>query len=416
MGSDDNIAPIVKEAGLKEGGPRQSRPPAVLQVVPSLVSGGVERGTIDLAGALVAAGWTAYVASAGGPMERELARTGAQHITLPLASKNPLVIRRNRAALIDLIRRCKIDLVHARSRAPAWSAWLAAQTAGRRFVTTFHNAYPIDMPLKQRYNAVMARGERVIAISHFVAEHVAEIYGVGADRLRTIPRGVDLARFDARRVRGERVAELATAWRVPDGVAVIMLPGRLTRWKGALDLIEAIARLGRRDLCCLLVGAEQHRGFRRELEATIERLGLVGMFRIIEDCRDMPAAYVLADVVVSASTDPEGFGRVIVEAQAMGRPVIATDHGGARETIVPGATGWLVAPRDPAALAIAIAEALALDRDTQAALGRRARAQVAAGYTRELMCARTIGVYEELLFPEAGTGIISQPEPMPIVA
>jgi glycosyltransferase involved in cell wall biosynthesis len=293
--------------------------------------------------------------------------------------------------------------VHARSRAPAWSAWLAAQAAGRRFVTTFHNAYPIDMPLKRRYNAVMARGERVIAISHFVAEHVAEIYGVGADRLRTIPRGVDLARFDARRVRGERVAELATAWRVPDGVAVIMLPGRLTRWKGALDLIEAIARAGRRDLCCLLVGAEQHRGFRRELEATIERLGLVGMFRIIEDCRDMPAAYVLADVVVSASTDPEGFGRVIVEAQAMGRPVIATDHGGARETIVPGASGWLVPPRDPAALASAIAEALALDRDAQAALGRRARAQVAAGYTRELMCARTIGVYEELLFPEPST-------------
>jgi glycosyltransferase involved in cell wall biosynthesis len=335
---------------------------------------------------------------------------------LPLASKNPLVIRRNRAALIEVIRRCKIDLVHARSRAPAWSACMAAQATDRRFVTTFHNAYPIDMPLKQRYNAVMARGERVIAISHFVAEHVAEIYGVGADRLRTIPRGVDLARFDARRVRGERVAELATRWRVPDGFAVIMLPGRLTRWKGALDLIEAIARLGRRDLCCLLVGAEQRRGFRRELEATIERLGLVGMFRIIEDCRDMPAAYVLADVVVSASTDPEGFGRVIVEAQAMGRPVIATDHGGARETIVPGATGWLVPPRDPAALAAAIGEALALDRDAQAALGRRARAQVAAGYTRELMCARTIGVYEELLFPEPGSAAISQPERMSIVA
>src|SRR5580692_1604656 len=397
MGSDDNIAPMVKEAGLKEGGPRQSRPPAVLQVVPSLVSGGVERGTIDLAGALVAAGWTAYVASAGGPMERELARAGAQHITLPLASKNPLVIRRNRAALIDLIRRAKIDLVHARSRAPAWSAWLAAQAAGRRFVTTFHNAYPIDMPLKRRYNSVMARGERVIAISHFVAEHVAEIYGVGADRLRTIPRGVDLARFDARRVRGERVAELATAWRVPDGVAVIMLPGRLTRWKGALDLIEAIARAGRRDLCCLLVGAEQHRGFRRELEATIERLGLVGMFRIIEDCRDMPAAYVLADVVVSASTDPEGFGRVIVEAQAMGRPVIATDHGGARETIIPGNTGWLVPPGDAVALAAAIGEALSLDAVARDAFARRARAHIAAGFTREAMCARTIEVYEELL-------------------
>ena len=411
MGSDDSIAPILREGGLK-----QSRPPAVLQVVPSLVSGGVERGTIDLAGALVAAGWSAYVASAGGQMERELVRTGATHLQLPLASKNPLVIRRNTAALVDIIRRFRIDLVHARSRAPAWSAWSAARATDRRFVTTFHNAYAIDMPLKRRYNSVMARGERVIAISHFVAEHVAEVYGVGADRLRTIPRGVDLARFDPRRVRGERVVELATQWRVPDGFAVIMLPGRLTRWKGALDLIEAIALLGRRDLCCLLVGAEQHRGFRHELESAIERHGLVGMFRIIEDCRDMPAAYVLADVVVSASTDPEGFGRVIVEAQAMRRPVVATDHGGARETIVPGTTGWLVPPRDPTALAAAIGEALALDRDAQAALGRRARAQAAAGYTRDLMCARTIGVYEELLFPEPGTAVVAQPELMPNVA
>src|SRR5437667_9543634 len=396
MGSDDSIAPILQEGGLKK-----SRPPAVLQVVPSLVSGGVERGTIDLAGALVAAGWTAYVASAGGPMERELARTGAQHITLPLASKNPLVIRRNRAALVEIIRRCRIDLVHARSRAPAWSAWLAANAAGRRFVTTFHNAYPIDLPLKQRYNAVMARGERVIAISHFVAEHVAGVYGVGADRLRTIPRGVDLARFDPRRVRGERVVELATRWRVPDDFAVIMLPGRLTRWKGGLDLIEAIARLGRRDLCLLLVGARPHPGFRRELEAAIERLGLVGMFRIIEDCRDMPAAYVLADVVVSASTDPEGFGRVIVEAQAMGRPVVATDHGGARETIVPGITGWLVPPREPAALAAAIGEALSLTADERQQLAERSIAHIAARYTSEAMCAGTMRVYEELLFRQS---------------
>ena len=155
MGSDDSIVPILQEGELK-----QSRPPAVLQVVPSLVSGGVERGTIDLAGALVAAGWTAYVASAGGPMERELARTGAQHIALPLAAKNPLVIRRNRAALIELIRRCKIDLVHARSRAPAWSALSAARATGRRFVTTFHNAYDADLPFKRRYNAVMADRRR----------------------------------------------------------------------------------------------------------------------------------------------------------------------------------------------------------------------------------------------------------------
>src|SRR5436305_1303815 len=188
--------------------PKEGRPPAVLQVIPSLVSGGVERGTIDLAGALVAAGWTAYVASAGGPMEHQLTRVGARHLTLPLASKNPLVMRRNAVALIEIIRQHKIDVVHARSRAPAWSAWRAARATRRRFVTTFHNAYDIGGRLKRWYNSVMAKGERVIAISQFVGDHAAEVYGVGQDRLRVIPRGVDLVQFDPTRVRGERVAKL----------------------------------------------------------------------------------------------------------------------------------------------------------------------------------------------------------------
>jgi glycosyltransferase involved in cell wall biosynthesis len=406
MGADDNWA----------GPARRGRAPSVLQVIPSLVSGGVERGTIDLAGALVAAGWTAYVASAGGPMEALLARVGAHHLRLPLTAKNPLVIARNAAALMRLIRRHRVDIVHARSRAPAWSAWAAARRTGRHFVTTFHNAYDTrELPLKWHYNSVMAKGERVIAISHFVGEYAAAMYGVGGDRLRVISRGVDLALFDPARVRGDRVAALAEAWRVPEEARVVMLPGRLTRWKGGLDLIEAVARLRRRDICVLLVGAEQRPGFRRELEAAIERSGLVGLFRIVEDCRDMPAAYALSDVVVSASTDPEGFGRVIVEAQAMGRPVVATDHGGARETVEPDATGWLVPPGDPAALTEAIGAALALDPAARAAYAKRARGHVAASYTRELMCARTIEVYEELLFPAPAAAAVPR-EPLPIVA
>jgi glycosyltransferase involved in cell wall biosynthesis len=379
---------------------QEARPPAVLQVIPSLVSGGVERGTVEIAAALVAAGWSAFVASEGGPMERELARAGVEHIHLPLASKNPLRIRRNADALVEIIRQHKIDIVHARSRAPAWSAWRAARKTRRRFVTTFHNAYDEAAPFKHWYNSVMARGERVIAISDFVATYAAARYDVGPDRLRTVPRGVDLKLFDASRVNGDRVAALAAKWRVAEDVAVVMLPGRLTRWKGGLDFVEAIARLGRRDVCCLLVGAEQRPGFRRELEAAIERSGLGAQFRIIEDCRDITAAYALSDVVVSASTDPEGFGRTIVEAQAMGRPVIATDHGGARETVIPGRTGWLVPPGDPAALAAAIAEALGLDSTARGALAHRSRAHIAAGFTREAMCARTIAIYEELLFPE----------------
>jgi glycosyltransferase involved in cell wall biosynthesis len=390
MGVDDNTVPT----------PPKDRPPAVLQIVPSLVSGGAERGTVELAAALVTAGWKSCVASAGGPLEGDLRRAGATHHTLPLASKNPLIMRRNSAALVRLIRDLGIDILHARSRAPAWSAWSAARATGRHFVTTFHNAYEARVALKRRYNSVMARGERVIAISDFVADHVATVYGVGADRLRTIPRGVDLEIFDPARVGAHRMVALARQWRLPDGAPVVMLPGRLTRWKGGLDFIAAIAALGRCDICCLLVGSEQRRGFRRELEGAIERHGLAGLFRIVEDCRDMPAAYMLADVVVSASSDPEGFGRVVVEAQAMGRPVVATDHGGARETIVPGVTGWLAPARDPAALARAVGEALSLGSSERSGLARRTKRHVSAHFTREAMCARTIEVYEELLFPE----------------
>jgi glycosyltransferase involved in cell wall biosynthesis len=376
------------------------RPPAALQIVPSLISGGAERGTVDVAAALVEAGWTSYVASSGGPLERDVICAGARHLTLPLASKNPLVMRRNTKALVRLIRRLGIDLVHARSRAPAWSAWAAARATGCHFVTTFHNAYGARGALKHRYNSVMARGERVIAISHFVADHAATVYGIGRDRLRVIPRGVDLASFDPTRIGAPRIIELARQWRLPDNAPVVMLPGRLTRWKGGLDLIAAIAALGRRDLCCVLVGSEQRRGFRKELDAAIEGRGLGDLFRIVGECPDMPAAYMLAGVVVSASRDPEGFGRVVVEAQAMGRPVVATDHGGARETIVPGVTGWLVPPCDPGALAAAIGEALSLGAKERECLAQRTIAHVAAHFTREAMCARTIGVYEELLFPE----------------
>ena len=388
MSFDDSTAP---------GAPTE-RAPVALQVLPSLISGGAERGTVELAGTLVEAGWTAYVASSGGPLERDIARAGATHLTLPLASKNPLVMRRNATKLARLIRQLAIDIVHARSRAPAWSAWAAAHATGRPFVTTFHSAYGAGTALKLRYNSVMARGDRVIAISDFVADHAVGVYGIGRDRLRPIPRGVDLAIFDPSHVGAQRIVELARQWRLPDGLPVVMLPARLTRWKGGLDFIAAVAKLGRRDICCVLVGAEQRPGFRRELESAMREQGLADFFRIVEECRDMPAAYMLADVVVSASRDPEGFGRIIAEAQAMGRPVVATDHGGARETIVPGITGWLVPPRDPAALAAAISEALSLATDERQKLARRARAHIAAEFTREAMCARTIAVYEELLF------------------
>jgi glycosyltransferase involved in cell wall biosynthesis len=379
--------------------PAEGCPPAVLQIIPSLVSGGAERGTVELAQALAAAGWRSYVASSGGKLTAAIAEAGATHLTLPLATKNPLAIGRNALRLARLIRRLGIDIIHARSRAPAWSAHAAARLTGCRFVTTFHNAYDIDLPLKRRYNSVMAAGERVIAISDFVAAHAARTYGIGPERLRTIPRGVDLAVFDPERIASCRPEALARAWQLPAGMPVAILPGRLTRWKGGLDFIAALAML-ETEICGVLVGAEQRPGFRAELERAVAQHGLGARLRIAEDCHDMPAAYLLADVVVSPSRDPEGFGRVIVEAQAMGRPVVATDHGGARETIGPGQGGWLVPAGDPPALAAAIAAALALPPAARRGLGARARAHVARHFTKEAMCARTIAVYEELLFPQ----------------
>lgn len=370
-------------------------------MLPRLVAGGVERGTIEVAGALVAAGWSAWVASEGGPMVRELQRLGARHVELPLASKNPLVMRRNVGRLANLIASAGIDLVHARSRAPAWSAASAARRTGCRLVTSFHNVYGAGTALRRWYNSVMGRGERVIAISRFVADSAVALYGVDPARLRIIHRGVDLKRFDPARVSAERVVRLAREWRLPDDVPVVMLPGRLTRWKGQLDLVEAMAVLGRHDVRCLLVGSDEGKsGYRREIEAAIRRHRLGSVIGIVEHCADMPAAYMLADVVVSASNRPEGFGRVVVEAQAMGRPVVATDHGGARETVVAGETGWLVPLADPAAMAAAISQALLLEPERRAALAARARAHVAANFSVETMCAAEIAVYEELLFPE----------------
>lgn len=373
--------------------------PVVLQVLPSLVTGGVERGTIEIAQALTAAGYKAVVASSGGPMVRELTRCGAVHVELPMGAKNPLVMRSNVARLEAVIREHQVDIVHARSRAPAWSALAAAKNTGAHFVTTFHGTYNLGgFGLKHFYNSVMTKGERVIAISEFIAEHMRRVYGTPPEKIRVIHRGVDLAKFDPVRVSAERIIQLAHRWRLPDGFPVITLPGRLTRWKGQEVLIRALAELGRHDVRCLLVGSDQGRtGYRQELTDLIRRLGLTDVVHIVDECNDMPAAYMLTDIAVSCSTDPEAFGRVVVEAQAMGRPVIASDHGAPRETILPGRTGWLTPPGDHVALAGALDRFLKLSPEQRGDMAQLAQSFVRANFTKEAMCERTLAVYEEVL-------------------
>lgn len=371
--------------------------PVVLQVLPAFETGGVERGALEIAAALVDAGGTALVASRGGRLEHDLARAGGRHLRLPVHSKNPLVIRANARRLARIIRAEGVDIIHARSRAPAWAAWLAARRTGCRFVTTVHGPYSCG-GLKQRYNAVMARGDRVIAISGFIAGYLEANYGIAPPRVQVIHRGVDTGHFDPGAVGPQRLVRLAEAWRLPEDRPVVLMPGRLTRWKGQLVLIEALGRLGAKEISCVIVGSDQGRaGYRRELERAVARLGLGAVVHLVGDCRDMAAAYMLADVVVSASTDPEAFGRVIVEAQAMGRPVIATDHGAARETVRDGETGWLVPPGDAGTLADTLGVALSLDAQTRARVADIAIRHAREAFSTAAMCARTLALYEEVL-------------------
>jgi glycosyltransferase involved in cell wall biosynthesis len=375
-----------------------SRSPVILQVIPELGPGGAEQGCIDMAAELVKSGSKAIVVSEGGSRIHELARAGATHIVLPVASKNPLVMWRNIGRLRDIINKHNVDIVHARSRAPAWSAYKACKGTKARFMTTCHAPYNISGKAKRFYNSSIAKGERVIAISNYVADYLLENYKIDPRDIRVIHRGIALEKFHPTCVSAAQMIKMSKEWRIPDGAPIVMMPGRLTRWKGHTVLIDAMSRLGRDDVFCVLIGSDQGRSeYRTELENLIKEKGLEGRIRIVDHCSDMPSAYMLSTVVVSASTDPEGFGRVPVEAQAMGRPVVATDHGGARETIIRGETGWLVPPNDAPALANAIREALALQPMQRAVLATRAMNHVAQNFTREKMADETLNVYAELL-------------------
>jgi glycosyltransferase involved in cell wall biosynthesis len=392
----DSLA--VEKPGANLVGTPDVRNLTVLQVLPSLVTGGVERGTIEITQAIVEGGGSALVASAGGRLVAAIERAGGRHITLPLMRKDPYAIWRNAGLLAAIIRAERVDIVHARSRAPAWSAWLACRRTGAHFVTTWHGTYSESLPFKRRYNSVMAQGERVIVASRFIARLVGERHGVDPARVRLIPRGVDPAVFDPRAVSGERVMRLLRAWRIPEHAPVVVLPGRLTEWKGQGVLLDAIARMARRDVFCVLVGAEQGRPrFSARLMARAAELGISERIRLAGECDDMPAALMAADIVVHASTQPEAFGRVVVEAQALGRPVIAVDLGGPAETVQHGVTGWRVPPEDPAILAEAIEAVLALPTETLAMVAAQARAAVLEAYTVAAMQAATLEVYREVI-------------------
>ncbi len=371
---------------------------AVLQVIPALDAGGAERTAVDVARAVVAAGGSAWIATAGGRLAGEAEAAGAKLITGPYDTKNPLTIWRNAARLADLIRRERIAIVHARSRAPAWSAYLAARRTGIAFVATYHGIYNARGALKRFYNSIMARGDAVIANSKFTADHVFSQHGVDREKLHVIPRGIDINAFTPENVTPERVEAIRKQWGLKSGKPVIVMPGRLTRWNGQLVFVEALARLPNRDFEAVMAGDAQERdAYVDELRAAVDRLDLGQMVRIPGHCSDMPAAFMAADVIVTPSIEPEAFGRVAVEAQAMQRPIVASKLGAQTETIADGVTGFLFPPGDADALAKAIAGALALTADRRKAIGDAGRERVLRAYTVDAMCAATLRVYREIL-------------------
>lgn len=382
--------------------------PVLLQLLPSLQSGGVERGTIDVTKAAVKAGFKVVVASAGGYMSHQVVSAGGVHVSMPLTKRNPIAIFRNAKRIKKLIQEYQVDIVHARSRGPAWSGYFAAKKMGVPFITTMHGNHSTSFPFKKSYNKIMTKGQRVIAISEFIREHMVETYHTDPAKITVIPRGVDIEQFDAKKVTERRIVQMIDRLRLPEDKSIVLLPGRITRWKGQDVLLQALKHLNKKDIFCVMLGDdEKHPGYREELRRIILKEGLAPYVAIIGNVNDMPAAYRLANVVLSTSVRPEAFGRVPAEAGAMERVVIAPNHGGAQEIIEDGKTGWLVEPSNPKALAEAIERALALSDDERDEMGKKAKARVRKKFTVQKMCESTIELYHQIL---AGKEIEAQPE------
>jgi glycosyltransferase involved in cell wall biosynthesis len=375
----------------------------ILQVVPELATGGAERTTIEVAQAIVKAGGRALVWSAGGRLLPELEAVGGEHVLGRAASKNPFeVFVSNPRELQRLIASKKVDLVHARSRAPAWSALIAARRAKVPFVTTYHGIYNAKSALKRWYNSVMVRGDVIIANSHFTKAHLIAQHSTDPSQVEVIYRGVDIEAFDPASVSPQRSTTLAQAWGLSLRAARprIILPARLTHWKGQGILLAALGMLKREgyDFEAILVGDAQGRSdYIAQLEAQIIAQALSGQVHLVGHCSDMPAAFSLCDIAVTPSTEPEAFGRTAAEAQAMGLPIIASDLGGAKETIDPGVTGFLTKPGDAGALAQALKTVLDMTEAQRKAMGAAGHVRVRELFTTESLQKHTLALYQRLL-------------------
>lgn len=378
---------------------KENKKPVVLQVLPELNQGGVELGTIEIASELQKRGIENYVASEGGRMQYQLDRMKVKHFTLPLKTKNIFKMLKNAKKLEKIIKENGITIVHARSRAPAWSAYWAAKKCGVHFMTTFHGTYGLGpRGIKKFYNRVMTYGERVIAISNHIKEHIIKNYGTDEGKIRLIARCVNMDNFNVENMTAERIIKFLEENHLPEDKPLVTLIGRLTNWKGQKLLIEALNKIKDEDFFCLFIGDDQGRvKYTEELHEMIEKYDMEDKFAFIRHTLDVPAAMMVSDVVLSTSIEPEAFGRIAIEGQAMGRVVVASNIGGSRETVIDGVTGKLFESGNADSLAAAIKWALSLSTAEREKIGAAAIKNVKEHFTKQIMCDKTIKVYEELM-------------------
>ena len=377
----------------------------VLQVIPKLGYGGAETGCYDLAHYLPENNCSSYIVTSGGELLKFIDRKKVKVIKLPVHSKNPFLMLFNSIALIFIILLNNISIVHARSRAPAWSCLFATKITRRRFVTTFHGTYNFKNPFKKFYNSVMVRSDLIIAGSNFIFSHINQNYPKYLDlkkRFLVIFRGINVDYFDSSTTLDSEESRLISDWEVDKNKKIILMPGRLTAWKGQETFIEALnlvnKELGYDSFNAVILGSDQGRDiYTKKIKRLAEQYRLTSQLKFIEHCKNMPLAYKISDIVVSASVEPEAFGRVAVEAQSMEKPIIASDIGGSNETISDNVTGFLFQSGNAEALSKKIVEALQLDESRLKSIGIEGRKNIIKKFNVEKMCFSTYSEYKKLL-------------------
>ena len=377
----------------------------VLQVIPKLGYGGAETGCFDIAHYLFENNCTSFLITNGGPLTKFINKKKVKYIRLPVNSKNPIIMLLNTILISVIIIFYNIDIIHARSRAPAWSCFLASKITRKKFVTTFHGTYNFKSKIKKFYNSIMLRSDLIIAGSNFIFSHIKENYKEylnNSKKFLVIFRGINIDYFDASTTFTEDEDKLFKSWNLEVEKKTILLPGRITEWKGHEMFIEAMNKiniqLGHKSFKAVILGSDQGRDlYKKKLIRLVEQYRMNDQIKFVDHCENMPLAYKISDLIVSTSIEPEAFGRIAVEAQSMEKPIIASNLGGSKETIVNNKTGILFDAGDSDDLSKKIIEFFNFDKSTIEQMGKEGRKNVSAKFNVEKMCFSTYSEYKKLI-------------------